>query len=105
MHCKNCDYPLWNIPTRQSPECGTPFVPGEFEFVRNSVQFCCPHCEQVYYCTDAKGHLFPVEFDCVSCGRHTPTTLPSLITARTHPSGPFTVIADVPPPSTPHRIP
>ncbi|UCD73933.1 MAG: hypothetical protein JSV91_09050 [Phycisphaerales bacterium] len=70
MHCKNCDYPLWNIPTRQCPECGTSFLPGEYEFVRNSVQFCCPHCEQVYYGTDAKGHLSPLEFDCVSCGEH-----------------------------------
>lgn len=69
MHCKNCDYPLWNIKARQCPECGTPFRPGEFEFVINSVQFCCPHCEQVYYGTGEKGHLVPQSFTCVNCGR------------------------------------
>ena len=69
MHCENCDYPLWNLKARQCPECGTPFLPSEFEFVINSVQFCCPHCEQVYYGTGAKGHLVPAQFDCVKCGR------------------------------------
>jgi len=69
MHCKNCDYPLWNLKARQCPECGTPFRPSEFEFVINSVQFCCPHCEQVYYGTGTKGHLVPQAFTCVNCGR------------------------------------
>jgi hypothetical protein len=69
MHCKNCGYPLWNLKARQCPECGTPFRPGEFEFVANSVQFCCPHCEQVYYGTGRKGHLVPQAFTCVKCGR------------------------------------
>jgi hypothetical protein len=69
MRCKTCDYPLWNIKARQCPECGTVYAPSEFEFVINSVQFCCPHCEQVYYGTGIKGHLVPAEFNCVTCGQ------------------------------------
>lgn len=69
MRCKNCDYRLWNLVSRQCPECGTEFLPHEFEFVLNSVQFCCPYCQQAYYGTGAKGHLEPVKFDCVSCHR------------------------------------
>ena len=70
MRCKNCDYRLWNLTSRQCPECGTPFLPSEFEFLLNSIQFCCPHCNQSYYGTGEKGHLVPPEFDCVSCRRH-----------------------------------
>ncbi|MCH8969801.1 MAG: hypothetical protein IIA66_11875 [Planctomycetes bacterium] len=67
MRCKNCDYRLWNLKSRQCPECGTPFLPSEFEFLLNSIQFCCPHCNQSYYGTGEKGHLVPVQFACVSC--------------------------------------
>ncbi len=67
MRCKNCDYRLWNLTSRQCPECGTPFLPSEFEFLLNSVQFCCPHCNQSYYGTGDNGHLLPVQFACVSC--------------------------------------
>ncbi len=70
MQCKTCDYRLWNLKSRQCPECGTPFRPSEFEFVPNSVRFCCPHCEQEYYGTGPKGHLVPQEFTCVKCGQH-----------------------------------
>lgn len=69
MRCKSCDYALWNLTTRQCPECGTSYRPDEFEFVPNSVQFCCPQCGQAYYGTDAKGHLVPPAFNCVTCGR------------------------------------
>jgi len=69
MRCKSCDYPLWQIRDRRCPECGTGFVPSEFEFVLNSVRFCCPHCAQSYYGTGAKGHLVPSAFGCVSCRR------------------------------------
>jgi hypothetical protein len=68
MRCKKCDYRLWNLTERRCPECGTPFRPSEFEFVPNSVQFCCPHCGQAYYGTGAKGHLVPAAFSCVTCG-------------------------------------
>lgn len=70
MHCRNCDYPLWNIPARQCPECGDPFLPSDYEFKPGAVKFCCPDCSQQYYGTSFKGHLRPREFDCVECGRH-----------------------------------
>ena len=70
MRCKDCDYRLWNLTTSMCPECGRPFKPSEFEFVLNSVRFCCPHCDQPYYGTGENGHLVPDEFDCVSCHKH-----------------------------------
>lgn len=70
MRCKTCEYRLWNLPSRQCPECGSPFRPSEFEFVPNSVQFCCPHCGTPYYGTGPNGHLAPTAFNCVSCGQH-----------------------------------
>ncbi len=69
MRCEICGYRLWNLTSRQCPECGTPFLPSQYEFVPNSVQFCCPHCGTAYYGTGEKGHPSPVEFNCVSCGR------------------------------------
>lgn len=68
MQCKSCDYRLWNLSSRTCPECGEPFKPSDFEFAPNNVAFCCPHCEQDYYGTDAAGHLAPRTFDCVRCG-------------------------------------
>lgn len=68
MFCKACEYPLWNIASRQCPECGRAFKPSEFDFRPRSVRFCCPHCRQHYFGTGARGHLMPSEFDCVSCG-------------------------------------
>lgn len=70
MRCKQCDYRLWNLRSRRCPECGTAFLPSEFEFAVNSVQFCCPHCNQPYYGTGERGHLIPRDFDCVACGTH-----------------------------------
>ena len=70
MRCRTCEYPLWNLSTRQCPECGTPFVPSEYEFMLNSVKYCCPDCGQEYYGTGINGHLVPVEFDCLNCHRH-----------------------------------
>jgi len=69
MRCETCGYRLWNLTSRQCPECGTPFLPSQYEFVPNSIQFCCPHCGKAYYGTDEKGHPTPAEFDCVSCAR------------------------------------
>ncbi len=68
MRCKTCDYSLWNLRSRQCPECGSPFKPSDFAFVANSVRFCCPHCGQDYYGTGPNGHLEPRTFDCVRCG-------------------------------------
>jgi hypothetical protein len=70
MRCKKCDYRLWGIVGRECPECGTHFVPSQYEFTPNSVRFGCPHCGQDYYGTTERGHLDPFEFDCVRCGRH-----------------------------------
>ena len=67
MRCKTCNYRLWNLTERRCPECGTPFLPSEFEFAPQSVQFCCPHCNQGYYGTGAMGHLTPLAFECVRC--------------------------------------
>lgn len=67
MRCKNCDYRLWNLRSRNCPECGTPFRVSDYDFALNSVQFCCPHCGQDYYGTGERGHLRPFEFDCVRC--------------------------------------
>ena len=69
MRCKQCGYRLWNLPSRTCPECGTGFLPSEFEFTANSVQFRCPHCDSSYYGTSNKGHLVPMDFDCTGCGR------------------------------------
>lgn len=69
MHCHTCNYPLWNLTTRQCPECGAPFAVDDYEFVPGSVRFCCPDCRQAYYGTTAKGHLEPRAFQCVTCGR------------------------------------
>lgn len=67
MHCKTCDYPLWNITSNKCPECGEAYRPSDYEFVPNSVRFCCPHCQQTYYGTGFDGHLVPKEFACVNC--------------------------------------
>ncbi len=68
MRCKTCGYRLWNLTEQRCPECATPFRPSEFEFVPNSVQFCCPHCGQAYYGTGPQGHLEPASFVCAKCG-------------------------------------
>jgi len=68
MRCRTCDYALWNLTARLCPECGAAFLPRDFEFVPNTVRFCCPHCDQVYYGTSETGHLEPDLFECVSCG-------------------------------------
>ncbi len=70
MICKSCHYPLTNIRDRVCPECGSPFLPSDFELVPNSVEFCCPHCAQAYFGTDNRGHLEPVLFTCSSCQTH-----------------------------------
>ena len=69
MHCRTCDYPLWNIKARACPECGSSFKPSEFEFKPGAVRFCCPDCSQEYYGTSHTGHLRPSSFQCVKCQR------------------------------------
>jgi hypothetical protein len=67
MQCQKCGYQLWNIRSRQCPECGRDFKPSDFVFVPGAVVFCCPHCDQNYFGTDTKGHLEPDAFVCTSC--------------------------------------
>lgn len=67
MHCKNCNYPLWNLRSRTCPECGSGFAPSDFDFQPGAVRFCCPHCNQEYYGTSPSGHLTPRTFNCVTC--------------------------------------
>lgn len=69
MHCKTCDYPLWNTTARICPECGTPFSLHEYKFRQGAVRFCCPHCRQDYYGTSPAGHLEPESFNCIRCSR------------------------------------
>ncbi|QKK09883.1 MAG: hypothetical protein HND58_18155 [Planctomycetota bacterium] len=69
MNCRHCSYPLWNLRSGQCPECGTGFAPSEFRFAKNSVCFCCPHCDQRYFGTGPDGHLEPRRFVCVGCGQ------------------------------------
>ncbi len=69
MRCVNCEYPLWRLPSRQCPECGTPFRPSDFEFVPTAVEFACPHCDKRYYGTGPGGHLSPSDFDCAGCNQ------------------------------------
>ena len=70
MRCRNCGYRLWNLKSRQCPECGTPFQPSDYDFVPNAVHFACPHCDQRYYGTGDRGHLVPIEFECPGCHQH-----------------------------------
>ncbi|MFO0875584.1 MAG: hypothetical protein U0575_16690 [Phycisphaerales bacterium] len=69
MKCTSCGYALWNLPARTCPECGSAFKPSDFSFAPASVRFCCPHCDQQYFGTDAAGQLVPRAFKCVRCGR------------------------------------
>lgn len=68
MRCKGCGYSLWNHAGRTCPECGRAFVPGDFEFHANAVEFLCGGCGQQYYGTGEGGLLEPREFACVRCG-------------------------------------
>ncbi|MEY4809789.1 MAG: hypothetical protein RI986_127 [Planctomycetota bacterium] len=77
MKCKGCGYSLWNVPGRTCPECGRGFVPSEFEFRANAVEFCCPGCMQQYYGSDQHGLLVPRAFACVRC--HAPCDMDSMI--------------------------
>ncbi|MHC4826235.1 MAG: hypothetical protein ACYTEY_06705 [Planctomycetota bacterium] len=68
MRCRECDYPLWNLKARECPECGASFRPSDYEFVAETVRFCCPYCRQDYYGQPPIGHLEPRAFSCVGCG-------------------------------------
>lgn len=73
MRCKHCESILWKQPAaapgsaRCCSECGTPYRPSDFEFVRGKVRFECPHCATGFYGTSPRGHLEPPEFECPTC--------------------------------------
>lgn len=73
MRCKQCDSLLWHQPAatagagRCCSECGAPYRPSDFDFVRGKVRFACPHCGTGYYGTSPRGHLEPPAFECVTC--------------------------------------
>ena len=69
MHCRNCDDALWNLTSRECPECGTAFRPSDYEFVPQSMRFCCPHCDHPYFGTGDKGYTEPQSFAFLLCGR------------------------------------
>ena len=77
MRCNQCQYPLWNLTTRVCPECGKSFAPSEYQFIPNSVRFCCPRCDQAYYGTNQLGHLTPSAFECVTC--HASVTMDEMV--------------------------
>lgn len=77
MRCRTCEYRLWNLTSRYCPECGTPYRPSDYQFVPNSVRFCCPHCSQEYYGTGTNGHLVPFAFNCVAC--HQPINMDEMV--------------------------
>lgn len=69
MRCRSCDYPLWNLKTRQCPECGSQFRPSDYEFEPGAVKFLCPHCSFAYEGRSEHGRISPAEFTCVGCGK------------------------------------
>lgn len=70
IRCPKCNYPLSHLASRTCPECGTPFLPSDFRFLPNSVDYACPHCDRRYCGNDENGHLSPTAFDCGGCGQH-----------------------------------
>lgn len=77
MQCRSCGYNLWNIGSRQCPECGKEFAPSQYDFAPYSVKYLCKHCQQQYYGTSPRGHLDPPEFECVSC--HKPVVMDEMV--------------------------
>ncbi len=69
MDCPACKRSLLNVTARQCPECAAPFVPSQFVFTPGAVRFCCPHCDQGYAGTGARGELVPRRFNCLRCAR------------------------------------
>ncbi len=73
MECRSCGYTLFNLTEPRCPECNAPFDVTTYGFEPGSVQFGCPHCEQLYEGNDAQGLPYPRHFECVNC--HLPVDL------------------------------
>ena len=67
MNCGACGYVLFNLPKPRCPECNTPFDVRTYTFEPGTVQFGCPHCDQLYEGNDARGLPHPPRFTCVNC--------------------------------------
>lgn len=69
MQCKKCGYQLWNIHSRNCPECGTAFLLSDYDFSSVSVILSCPHCNHTYNHKDRQSHLDNTPVNCEGCGK------------------------------------
>ena len=69
MHCRGCNYELWNLPPGDCPECGKAWRFEDFLFRREFVQFLCPHCDCAYPGAYIASLQPPHEFRCSGCHR------------------------------------
>ena len=67
MHCRGCNYELWNLPPGDCPECGKPWRFEDFQFRREFVQFLCPHCDHSYPGAYIASLASPHAFTCTGC--------------------------------------
>jgi len=67
MHCRGCNYELWNLPPGDCPECGKAWRFEDFQFRREFVQFLCPHCNLSYSGAYIASLASPHSFTCTGC--------------------------------------
>ena len=67
MHCRGCNYELWNLPPGDCPECGKAWRFEDFQFRREFVQFLCPHCDCSYPGAYIASLALPHAFTCTGC--------------------------------------
>ena len=67
MHCRGCNYELWNLPPGDCPECGKAWCFEDFQFRREFVQFLCPHCDRSYPGAYIASLASPHAFTCTGC--------------------------------------
>ena len=67
MHCRGCNYELWNLPPGDCPECGKAWRFEDFRFRHESVQFLCPHCDCAYPGAYIASLASPHAFTCTGC--------------------------------------
>ena len=67
MHCRGCNYELWNLPPGDCPECGKAWRFEDFRFRHESVQFLCPHCDCAYPGAYIASLASPHAFICSGC--------------------------------------
>jgi len=67
MHCRGCNYELWNLPPGDCPECGKAWRFEDFQFRREFVQFLCPHCDCAYPGAYIASLASPHAFTCTGC--------------------------------------